>query len=159
MNLELCWASFPLVMPWMEPIVGENSVNKQPDESTKDFLYNLGHLELQGVHLILFTSFLRSRTRWRSSWERLFRRWSRSRWSLRSSPGRSSCARWSFRRCDPQTAKSRCFYVDGNVSLTHGAHHGTMGSLHRQVAVLVPDGKLNCFDFGQKKEITFIRDQ
>ena len=25
-----------------------------------------------------------------------------------------------------------------------------MGSLHRQVAVLVPDEKLNCFEFGQK---------
>ena len=27
----------------------------------------------------------------------------------------------------------------------------TMGSHHRQVAILVPDEKLNCFDFGQKK--------
>ena len=36
--------------------------------------------------------------------------------------------------------------------------------LHRQAAVLDPDEKLNCFDFGQKKYIkkiliTFIRDQ
>ena len=27
-----------------------------------------------------------------------------------------------------------------------------MGSLHRQVAVLVPDEKPNCFDFGRKKK-------
>ena len=33
-----------------------------------------------------------------------------------------------------------------------------MGSLHRQVAVLVPDKKLNCFDFGKKKLFKTKRD-
>ena len=33
-----------------------------------------------------------------------------------------------------------------------------MGSLHRQVAVVVQDEKLNCFDFGQKKNFKTKRD-
>ena len=33
-----------------------------------------------------------------------------------------------------------------------------MGSLHRQVAVLVPDEKVNCFDFGKKKLFKTKRD-
>ena len=33
--------------------------------------------------------------------------------------------------------------------------HDLMRSLHRQVVVLVPDEKLNCFDFWQKKTDNF----